>query len=145
MELTDMSDLYHPDILAYAREPLHWRKAHDAQHTIKAYNSICGDKFEIRIDIDEAEVITDISFFGYGCVVSKASTASLTELLLHKNLGDARKIMNQYIQVMTAGVDDNSPDGVLSALLSARAHPGRIQCAILSWTSLLENVPFKNK
>jgi nitrogen fixation NifU-like protein len=141
-ELSVKPELYHPDILAYARDPARWRKEHDAQYVINAYNPVCGDKFEIRLDIDG--VIVDTSFFGYGCVVSKASTALLTELLMHKHPEEARAMVLQYISMFTDPAYDKEMDRSLLPFLSARAYPGRIQCAILGWKSLLEHAPLNS-
>jgi len=140
--LNDKQELYHPDILAAARNPARWRMEHDAQYIIKAYNPVCGDKFEIRLDVDG--VITDTSFFGYGCVVSKASTALLTEMLLSMHLEEAREMLVQYVTMMTDEKYELQSDSSFLPFMNARTYPGRIQCALLGWESLLKNEPFNS-
>ncbi len=139
-ELTHTPELYHPDILAYARNPARWRKEHDAQYIIKAYNPVCGDKFEIRLDLDG--IITDTSFFGYGCVVSKASTAILTEMLVGLSIEEARRNIETHIE------DLNSQLPIIENRLEpfrvAGKYPGRMQCVLLSWEALLRYELFKH-
>lgn len=139
-DMNTVPDLYHPDILAYARDPSRWREEHDAQYRIKAYNPVCGDKFEIRIDFDT--VITDASFFGYGCVVSKASTAVLTEMLMGMTLEEARPMMEAFINSLQEQSFFPETDPRLQSFLIARKYPGRIQCAVLGWEALLRNELF---
>lgn len=140
-DLTQTPELYHPDILAYARNPPQWRKEHNALYMIKAFNPVCGDKFEIRLDIDG--IITDTSFYGYGCVVSKASTALLTEKLLNLHPEEAVRLVAEYIRTLSETKHALEKEHPLSAFLSVRAYPGRMQCVLLGWKSLLEHAPFK--
>ena len=140
-KLAQTPELYHPDILAYARNPARWRQKHDAQYIIKANNPVCGDKYEIRIDIDG--IITDTSFYGFGCVVSKASTALLTEKLLNQDIEEAGAMVTEYIRMLTDHMHANDMKHPLLPFLSARAYPGRMQCVLLGWKSLLEHAPFK--
>ena len=130
-------ELYHPDILALAQNPPRWRKEHVAQYCIKAYNAVCGDKFEIRLDIDE--VITDASFFGYGCVVSKASTALLVDLLVGLNADDAGRMIRTYLDQIHNGKTKVNSDSRFVPFMIARKYPGRVQCAVLAWETLLQS------
>lgn len=135
-------ELYHPDILALAQNPSRWREEHDAQYIIKAYNPVCGDKFEIRLDIEE--VITDASFFGYGCVVSKASTALLTELIVGMTVEDARQILRDFIDQARRKEVDAPFDARFRHFMVARKFPGRVQCVVLGWEAMLSCELFRS-
>lgn len=142
-DLSAKPELYHPDILSYARNPVRWRKEHDAQYIIKAYNPVCGDKFEIRLDVDL--VITDTSFFGYGCVVSKASTALLAEILVGLQIQDARLTMQAYVNKLHEKEIIADTDSRFEPFLIARNFPGRIQCVLLGWEALLKDALFTER
>jgi nitrogen fixation NifU-like protein len=128
------SDLYHPDLLAFAREPLHWRKEHQAQYIIKAWNSVCGDKFEIRCDADL--IIEDISFFGYGCLVSKASIELLCTMLAGRDIASARQIVEGHLNALQGVAQLDKMDKRFAPFLVAQKFPGRIQCVTLGWEAI---------
>jgi len=140
-ESAQTTELYHPDILAYAKNPARWRIEHDAHYIIKAYNPVCGDKFEIRLDIDG--IIADTSFFGYGCVVSKASTAILTEMLLGLTIEEAGRRIERHIEDLNSqfAMKENR----LEPFRVAYKYPGRMQCVQLSWEALLRDELFRRR
>ena len=137
-----MLELYHPDLLAYARETVRWQKEHNAQHIIKAINPVCGDKFEIRMDI--GHVITNTSFFGYGCVVSKASIALLTDMIAGLDVQAARSVIQSFIDRLHDGTEIQSGEERFDPFMVARKFPSRMQCASLGWDALLRSQLFKN-
>lgn len=141
-ELAQTPELYHPDILALAQNPARWRKEHEAQYIINAYNPVCGDKFEIRLDLNADGIISDTSFFGYGCVVSKGSTAVLAEILVGQSIEEARRGIERYIEGFNSQLA--MIDSRLESFRVARKYPGRMQCVLLSWESLLRNALFNH-
>lgn len=138
---TDNEELYHPDLLALAGDHPRFRTGHEAMYMIKAYNPLCGDKFEIRIDVHT--VITDTSFYGFGCVVSKASTAVLTDMLIGKTLTEAYDLIRDYLEAFHS--ENTAVDHRLKHFTVARKYPGRIQCATLSWEAVQKGIKMKTE
>ena len=124
--------LYQKVILAHNNAPFHFEKREHAEHTIKAYNAVCGDKFQIYLDIEEGK-INDIHFHGYGCAISKAATSVLVQSLLDKTLAEAQMILLEYQNYLEGKLEGNE---LFEAFSAAKDFPGRAQCASMSWEAL---------
>jgi len=141
--MAEKSDLYQPGLLSLAQETSRWQKMPEAQYVIRAYNPVCGDKFEVYFNIDGT--IKDVAFFGYGCVVSKASTVLLTELISNRSIEDARRMITFFLDRMDNRSSGPLPDARMEWLLAAKAYPGRVQCAVLPWEALVKSPVFRDK
>lgn len=134
-----LTALYQGAIIEHSKRPRHYRKMDDADQLIEAYNPFCGDKFKLYFKLEE-DTITDISFHGYGCAVSKASTSVLVSRLSGKSLTEVRLICRQFYAVVQ---DPELPVGApadFSAFRAARDFPARIKCATLSWDAIGEKL-----
>ena len=99
-------EIYSEIILKHNNAPFHFEKRNDTQHVLEAYNPLCGDKFKIYLDIDDG-VISKIYFHGYGCAVSKAATSVLMKKIFEKNIPEAKKIIENYFQVLEKDFEKN--------------------------------------
>jgi nitrogen fixation protein NifU and related proteins len=128
-------NLYHPIILQHHRKPIGFEKRLDASHIEDAYNPVCGDKYKLYLDLDQ-NVIQKITFHGYGCAVSKASTSILVEKMVGKTVDEALEICQSYFDLIQKGVlTDNSSLNVFEA---ARHFSGRLTCATLAWDAFYQ-------
>ena len=96
-----LKGLYKTIILEHNKEPFFFEKNEKATYGLKAYNQICGDRFELYFDVKNG-LISDLTFHGFGCAISKASTSVLVKNLRGKDfiadgIGDAsaRIIINK--------------------------------------------------
>jgi nitrogen fixation NifU-like protein len=123
-------NLYHSIILQHHRKPIGFEKRPAASHIEDAYNPVCGDKYKLYFDFEQ-NVIQKITFHGYGCAVSKASTSILVEKMLGKTVDEALEICQSYFEMIQKGVltDDES----LNVFEVARHFSGRLTCATLAW------------
>jgi len=133
-----LKELYQSVILQHSKNPYNFEKREDASHTVDAYNSLCGDRFQVFFEL-ENDQIKSPSFHGYGCAISKASTSVLVKSLEGKSLDEAKAISQEYLQNLNA---ENTPDSSIpeefEAFTAARDFPGRMKCATLAWEELLE-------
>lgn len=131
-----IKSLYRSHILVNAKDESHQGKIEDATHVLEAYNPMCGDKFTIYLRL-EADVIEQASFEGFGCAISKASTAVLTKQIEGKTLGEIKPIVELFYELVNES-SDQSPESLttdedLLAFAAAREFPERKTCATLSW------------
>jgi len=132
-----LKDLYQEVILKHNSAPLNFEKRDNAMHSIEAYNPVCGDQFHIYLDVAKNS-ITELSFHGYGCAISKSSASVLTQLLKHKTIDYAIQINEVFKNVLlNNGVEDRLPKELL-AFTPVKQHPGRIKCVTLCWDSLID-------
>ncbi|MEK6783231.1 MAG: Fe-S cluster assembly sulfur transfer protein SufU [Bacteroidota bacterium] len=133
---SELKKLYTETIKAHNDGPFHFEKIGDAPYTIKAYNPICGDRFEIFVDSSSTKINT-LHFHGFGCAISKASTSILTKSIEGKNLREAFDIICKFLRFIDKGLKDNealSPDFL--AFSGVHDFPERYDCATLSWREM---------
>lgn len=129
-----MNNFYDEIILDHNAHPQHFGELDAPNLQLKAMNSSCGDKFEIQIQLQDG-VISEASFTGVGCAVSKASTDILLSKILGKNLEEAKKICKEFLEAVHNG-DFSALSGEECALESVSKMPARVKCATLSWQTI---------
>ena len=135
-------DLYNKTILDLNSNPPNYVVREDAQHEVKAYNTFCGDKYILHLDYENG--VYAISFAGYGCAVSKASAAILTECVQGKTWQEVHEICETVIDYLSSGNEDSTEidhaitdiDARLESFAIVRKYPGRYDCAALCWEEL---------
>ncbi|MFQ5611850.1 MAG: Fe-S cluster assembly sulfur transfer protein SufU [Anaerolineae bacterium] len=111
-----MDDFYRENILDHYRHPRNKGTLENPTHSHQEHNPLCGDVIRIDLHVDDNNVIDQVAFDGKGCAISQASASMLTEMLVGKNLEEARQI---------------SKDDILEAI-GIDLSPVRLKCALLS-------------
>jgi len=130
--------LYQEIILDHYKHP-HGRGLRDpfdgeAHHV----NPTCGDEITLRVRYDGTR-IEDVSYEGQGCSISQASASVLNELLVGKELAEAQKIQETFLELMQSKgriEPDDAMEEVLEdavAFAGVSKYPARVKCALLSW------------
>ncbi len=135
-------DLYNKTILDLNSNPPNYVVHEDAQHVVKAYNTFCGDKYKLQLEYDK--MVDAISFAGYGCAVSKASAAILTECVQGKTWQEVHDICVTVLDYLSSGSEGSTGidlkiadiDARLESFAIVRNYPGRYDCAALCWEEL---------
>jgi nitrogen fixation protein NifU and related proteins len=128
-----LKTLYKTVILKHNNDPVHFSKNESAQYILKANSPICGDRFTLFFDVENG-VIKNLSFYGHGCAVSKASTSILVEKLRNQPIGKALKICTAfYDHINPENVSAEQVIEAFEAFSAVKHFPERIQCATLSW------------
>lgn len=134
-----IKSLYRSHILVNAKDESHQGKLEDATHVLEAYNPMCGDKFTIYLRLT-GNMIEQANFEGFGCAISKASTAVLTKKIEGKTLDEVKPIVELFHELVNESSDQSpeslSTDEDLLAFAAAREFPERKTCATLSWGEL---------
>ena len=134
--MSDLTDLYQEVILDHNRRPRNFRAMDEATRTQEGFNPLCGDRLTLYVKL-EGDRISDVSFQGTGCAISKASASLMTEALKGKTVGDARALFDRFHDMVTSSTETAPPDlGKLSVLSGVREFPTRVKCASLAWHTL---------
>ena len=135
--MSDLSDLYQEVILDHNKRPRNFRKMGSASHQAEGFNPLCGDRLNLYVQVD-GEVITDLSFEGAGCAISKASASLMTDELKGRTVAEARDLFTRFHHVVTTPPDQPVEElGKLSVLAGVREFPVRVKCASLAWHTLI--------
>ncbi len=126
--------LYQNVILQHDKHPLQYEKRAEADYVIEAYNPLCGDKFQVFLNVQDGQV-EQAHFHGYGCAISKASTSVLVRNLVGKSWEEVAVLIDNF-QAVIEGEAAEPLDAEFEAFLAVQAFPGRLPCVTLSWNNL---------
>ena len=134
--MSELSDLYQEVILDHNRRPRNFHAIAGASHTAEGYNPLCGDRLTLYLQVT-GDTITDMSFEGAGCAISKASASMMTDALKGRTVAEADALFARFHQMVTTPPDQPVEDmGKLSSLAGVREFPVRVKCASLAWHTL---------
>ena len=135
--MSELRDLYQEVILDHNKHPHNFGELDGADRHADGYNPLCGDKLAVYVNLD-GEVISDVSFLGSGCAISKASASLMTDAVKGKTLSEARVLFEQFLRLVTDdSVDVESEQmGKLAVFGGVREYPTRVKCASLAWHTL---------
>ena len=124
-------DLYQQLILDHNQNPQNFREIKHASHSANGDNPLCGDKIEVFLMVNN-DIITDISFLGSGCAISKASASIMTSTLKGMKIEAAEVLFDNFHTLATTG-ESLENMGKLSVLAGVHKYPARVKCATLAW------------
>jgi nitrogen fixation NifU-like protein len=129
--------LYQELILEHNRKPRNFREIPDADRTVEGRNPLCGDSLKLWVKLDN-DRITDVSFMGTGCAISKASASLMTGAVKGKSRTEAEQIFDRFHRLVTGTLPENEREslGSLRALGGVAKCPLRVKCASLAWHAL---------
>ncbi|MGN6387849.1 MAG: Fe-S cluster assembly sulfur transfer protein SufU [Verrucomicrobiota bacterium] len=140
----ELQDLYQQVIIDHSRHPRNYRKIDQASQTAEGHNPLCGDRVTVYLVVDNG-VITDVSFQGEGCAISKASASLMTEILKGKSISEAKATFDQFHDLIAHGKGDMEELGKLAAFAGVNRFPARVKCAILPWHAIAATLQGEDK
>ena len=130
--------LYQEVILDHYRRPRNFRALEGATCTADGKNPNCGDALTVWLKLD-GDTVSDISFQGVGCAISKASASLMTMSVKGKSRAEVTTLYDKVHRLVT-GTDPSAPDdkslGPIRALSGVSKFPMRVKCASLSWHAM---------
>ncbi len=139
MLLTNRSkNLYQEVILDHNKNPRNYREIEHPSHFAKGNNPLCGDKLDVYLIIDDKNVVTDVSFVGDGCAISKASASIMTTLVKDKTIDEVNKLFEGFHDMATGKIEPDEDPKLrrLRAFSGVKDLPARVKCATLAWHTL---------
>jgi len=132
--MDNLKELYQQMILDHNQNPQNFREMENATSKAEGHNPLCGDEITLFLHV-ENEIITDVSFQGSGCAISKASASIMTTLLIGKSVKMAESLFNKFHTMITTG-EISEDMGKLTVLAGVHKFPSRVKCAVLSWHTM---------
>ncbi len=136
--MSDLKALYQEIILDHNRNPRNFKKMEDASCSVDGYNPLCGDHYTIYLKLENG-VITEISFQGSGCAISKASASVMSTVLKGKTRSEAEVLFEKFHHLVRGenkSEEDVEELGKLAAFAGVSEFPARVKCAILPWHTM---------
>lgn len=139
MSTSSQHELYQQVILDHNKKPQNFKKLENPTHFAEGYNPLCGDHIRVYLNVDAQGKINEITFEGSGCAISKASASMMTASLAGKTIDEAKKIFDEFHQLVIGKLDLQKSQhalGKLSIFSGIWQYPARVKCAILSWYTM---------
>jgi nitrogen fixation protein NifU and related proteins len=135
--VSNLDALYQEVILDHNRKPRNFREIEDADRRIEGRNPLCGDEITLFLKLD-GDRISDVSFKGRGCAISKSSASLMTAAVKGKSVDDTMTLFHRFHDMITGKLPDAEREsmGSLAALGGVSRFPIRVKCASLSWHAL---------
>ncbi|CAB4622002.1 MAG: SUF system NifU family Fe-S cluster assembly protein [Actinobacteria bacterium] len=130
-----LDNLYQEVILDHYKNPQNKVLDPNSDAQVHHVNPSCGDEITLGVRLDGDKVLS-ISWEGVGCSISQASTSIASDLLTGKTLEQARRISEDFLQLMQSkGSIEGDPEVLEDAvaLAGVSKYPARIKCALLGW------------
>jgi nitrogen fixation protein NifU and related proteins len=134
--VNNLNKLYDEVIKRHNAEPYHFEKISNSK-SIQAYNPICGDRFDLFLEMDD-RTVNQIHFHGFGCAVSKASTSVLAKTLEGKSIEEAKNICNQFLRMLKNEMKNGEAlaSEEFKSFAVVNDIPSRYDCAALAWVEM---------
>ena len=139
----DLKELYQDIILEHGKNPKNLGKCKGYNYNAKGYNPLCGDKVHVYLKLDNKKKVEELSFEGEGCAISLASASIMTELVKGKSFDEAKDIMSSFLNMIKNNSElqsnhlDEDQKIKLMSLSGVKQFPMRVNCATLSWHTLV--------
>ena len=136
--MSELSELYQQVILDHNKKPRNFKQLEGANRTAEGFNPLCGDQLTVYMLMEES-VVSDLSFIGTGCAISKAAASMMTQAVKGKTREEARAMFDEFHRMVTGNLDvEAEPNGLgrLKIFAGVRDYPARVKCASLPWHTL---------
>jgi nitrogen fixation NifU-like protein len=132
----ELDELYQSIILDHNRRPRNFRVMDDASTHADGMNPLCGDQLTVWLKLD-GDQISDVSFQGSGCAISKASASLMTAAVKGKTKAEAEQLFEKFHGLVTGTHPEHGETlGSLKALGGVSRFPLRVKCASLAWHAM---------
>ena len=134
----ELRELYQEVIMDHNKSPRNYRKMDNFTQDCEGYNPLCGDKIHIYLKVNDS-IVTDVSFQGSGCAISKASASLMTSEIKGKSTKEAEEIFKNFQDLITGKLGENQGKdklGKLAVFSGVQEFPVRVKCATLAWHTL---------
>lgn len=134
-----MNTFYNEILTEHNVNPTHKHELSDADITLEGVNPSCGDDIILSLKVSDG-VITDGAFSGDGCAISQASCDMMLDLVIGKNVSEAKRLSEIFFRMIKGEVTDQEREELEEAgVLSDISHmPARVKCAVLGWHTMEE-------
>ncbi len=135
--MSELRELYQEVILDHNKQPRNFRKMENSTSQAEGYNPLCGDQLMVFLQMN-GDTISDISFLGSGCAISKASASMMTWSLKGKTKAQAEKTFEDFHSLITGQPQAAAKEdlGKLTVFSGVSEYPSRVKCASLAWHTM---------
>ena len=137
--MTDLRNLYQEVILDHNKKPRNFGPLASANRSAHGDNPLCGDKYDVMVEVDDDGIIQNVAFDGSGCAISKAAASMMTQHVAGKPVSEVEDLIETFRQMLTGELDTDDEErlGHLTVFEGVSQRPERVKCAVLPFHTLL--------
>ncbi len=142
----DFKTFYNEVVTDHNMHPLHKHPIEDPDIEMEGVNPSCGDEITVQLKVKDG-IISDTSFIGDGCAISQASADIMIDMIMGKNVTEARHLAENFIKMIKGEATPDEIDelGEAGALSDISHMPARVKCAVLGWHTIDEIIKGMDK
>ena len=142
----DFKTFYNEVVTDHNMHPLHKHPIEDPDIEMEGVNPSCGDEITVQLKVKDG-IISDASFIGDGCAISQASADIMIDMIIGKNVTEARHLAENFIKMIKGEATPDEIDelGEAGALSDISHMPARVKCAVLGWHTIDEIIKGMDK
>ncbi|MCR5740519.1 MAG: SUF system NifU family Fe-S cluster assembly protein [Lachnospiraceae bacterium] len=142
----DFKTFYNEVVTDHNMHPLHKHPIEDPDIEMEGVNPSCGDEITVQLKVKDG-IISDASFIGDGCAISQASADIMIDMIIGKNVTEARHLAENFIRMIKGEASPEEIDelGEAGALSDISHMPARVKCAVLGWHTIDEIIKGMDK
>ena len=142
----DFKTFYNEVVTDHNMHPLHKHPIEDPDIEMEGVNPSCGDEITVQLKVKDG-IISDASFIGDGCAISQASADIMIDMIIGKNVTEARHLAENFIKMIKGEATSDEIDelGEAGALSDISHMPARVKCAVLGWHTIDEIIKGMDK
>ena len=137
--MREIQSKYREELLERNLNPLNFEQKIEANLTKTLVNHSCGDELVVSLKIKDG-IISEGSFSGVGCAISKVSADMMIDAIKGKTLEEARELMQGFFDLVMGISSEKAQKigGELEVFSMIQNMPARVKCAKLAWRILEE-------
>lgn len=130
---------YNEILTEHNRYPAHKHPLENPDLTLEGVNPSCGDDIVLNLKVRDG-IITDGSYEGSGCAVSQASADIMLDLVIGREVGEAKRLADIFMRMIKDKITDEELEELeeAAALQDISHMPSRVKCAVLGWRTMNE-------
>lgn len=109
----------------------------DSYQKVNMNSDTCIDDLDIQVKFD-GDMIEDVRFDGEACAICTSSTSIMSELVIGKTKEEAKKIIENYMNMIYERDYDEEMLEEAIAFKNTHKQANRIKCATLGWNGLVK-------
>jgi len=138
-----MDALYQEKILAFARSSRESEVVPDADATATVSNPVCGDRVEVRLKLDENNIVTAASTDVRGCALCEAGAGLFVNMAPGLESASLSRLHANFSGWL-AGDDDNDVSPPMQDFHPVRNIRNRHKCVLLAFEAAARAVNDKS-
>ena len=142
----DFKTFYNEVVTDHNMHPLHKHPIENPDIEMEGVNPSCGDEITVQLKVKDG-IISDASFIGDGCAISQASADIMIDMIMGKNVTEARHLAENFIKMIKGEATSDEIDelGEAGALSDISHMTARVKCAVLGWHTIDEIIKGMDK